>query len=208
MYIKSSQQFVVPQKSQYFFWIKLWLVVFEMSSIRQFQTHRQINEEKNKDHIHFTPHNTISSSKSSTSVIYRPVSLINVIDTSSSYDLLTECDMASLSWCKLMGIYIYRFYLLINGVIPCSFVNDAIWYSIALKMVEFYMVRNFMLLTDGDVIKNNRVGATYFKLEYATNVLPEPLYLNKLKLKVNQHCIHWELFRSNEERAQQSWSFT
>lgn len=106
MYIKFSQQFVVPQKSQYFFWIKLWLVVFEMSSIRQFQTHRQINEEKNKDHIHFTPHNTISSSKSSTSVIYRPVSLINVIDTSSSYDLLTECDMASLSWCKLMGIYI------------------------------------------------------------------------------------------------------
>lgn len=100
MYIKFSQQFavdcVVPQRSQYLFRIKLWLVVFEMPSIQQFQTYGQINEEKNKDHIHFTSHNTISSSKSSASVIYRPVSLINIIDSSSSYDLLMECDMASL----------------------------------------------------------------------------------------------------------------
>lgn len=45
------------------------------------------------------------------------------------------------------------------------------------------MVRNFMLLTDGDVIKNNRVGATYFKLEYATNVLPEPFIPEQIEVK-------------------------
>lgn len=56
------------------------------------------------------------------------------------------------------------------------------------------------VVTDGDVIKNNWIRATHLRFDSATYILPEPLYLNKLKLKVNRHCIHWIKVVSRQRR--------